>query len=59
MLAAEFREVGASGRLYERGFILDLLEERHRTPQQEDMQPTGFEIQQLSADTYLLHYTLL
>ncbi len=59
MMAAEFREIGASGKVYEREFVLDLLEERHRTVQQEDLQPTGFQIQQLSADTYLLHYTLL
>ncbi len=59
MMAAEFWEIGASGKIYERKFVLDLLEERHQTPQPEDLQPTGFQIQQLSADTYLLHYTLL
>lgn len=51
MMAAEFWESGASGKIYERKFVLDLLEERHQTPQPENLQATGFQVQQLSADT--------
>ncbi len=59
MIADDFWEVGASGKVYERAFVLDLLEERHRTPQEENLQPTGFRIRQVGIDTYLLHYDLL
>lgn len=38
MMAAEFREVGASGRTYEREVILDTLEQRHREPVSEHME---------------------
>ncbi len=59
MMAEDFWEVGASGKVYEREFVLELLEERHRTPQKESLQPSDFRIRQVGADTYLLHYDLL
>ena len=59
MTAADFWEIGASGKLYERAFVLDMLEERHKAPQVEDLQASDFRIRELSHDTYLLHYTLL
>ena len=59
MTAEDFWEIGASGRIYTRADVLDLLEERHRIPQREDLQPSEFRIQRLSEDTYTLHYTLL
>ncbi len=59
MTAVDFWEVGASGRIYDRVFVLDMLEERHRTPQVEDLRAFDFRIRELSSDTYLLHYTLL
>ncbi len=59
MTAEGFWEIGASGRVYTRALVLDLLEERHRTPQEEDLQPSDFRIRELSSDTYLLHYNLL
>ena len=59
MTAVDFWEVGASGRIYDRPFVLDMLEQRHRTPQVEDLQAFDFRIRELSSDTYLLHYTLL
>ena len=57
-MAPEFWEIGASGKVYERAFVLDLLEERHRTPQVETLTPFGFRISRISAETYLLHYNL-
>ncbi len=30
MMAADYREVGASGRVYARDYVLEVLEERHR-----------------------------
>ncbi len=59
MMADDFWEVGASGKVYERAFVLDLLEERHRMVPQESLLPSGFRIRQVGADTYLLHYDLL
>ena len=59
MTASDFWEIGASGKLYERAFVLDLLEQRHRTPQVEDLQASEFRIRELSSDTWLLHYILL
>ena len=59
MTADDFWEIGASGKVYDRAFVLDMLEERHRTPQPETLHAFDFSIRQLSADTWLLHYTLL
>ena len=55
----DFWEIGASGRIYDRATVLDLLEQRHATPQVEDLQASEFRIRRLAPDTYLLHYTLL
>jgi hypothetical protein len=59
MTADDFWEIGASGHIYTRDFVLDLLEERHGTPQGEDLRPSDFCIRELSSDTYLLHYNLV
>ncbi|TZF90710.1 DUF4440 domain-containing protein [Cognatilysobacter lacus] len=58
MMAAEFWEVGASGQIYSRAFVLDTLEQRHRAPVTEDLSVTGFGCQQLAADLFLASYTL-
>ncbi len=59
MTAEDFWEVGSSGKIYDRAFVLDLLEERHKTPQEETLRASDFRIRQLSPDVYLLHYNLM
>lgn len=61
MMAPDFREVGASGRIYSRAFILDTLEKRHQAPTQaqaERLDVTDFGCQQVAADLFLATYTL-
>ncbi len=59
MMAQDFWEVGASGARYGRALVLDLLAERHTTPQLETLEPFDFRCRALGADTYLVTYTLL
>lgn len=58
MTADDFWEVGASGKRYTREFVLDELERRYATPQQDDLETFGFQCRRLSEDVYLLTYTL-
>jgi hypothetical protein len=58
MTAADFWEVGASGRRYTRKHVLDVLEERHKTPLEDVWETTDFRCQELAVDIYLLTYTL-
>ena len=59
MTAEDFWEIGASGKIYTRDFVLDLLEERHAQPHEESLVATDFLIHQLTPDLYLLHYNLV
>ncbi len=59
MMAEEFWEISASGRIFTRDFVLDLLEERHKTTQVEDLRASEFRITELAPDIYMLHYTLV
>jgi hypothetical protein len=60
MTAPGFFEIGASGRLYTRDFVLQTLEERHRSPQLDpDLWRTSdFRLLRLSPETWLLSYLL-
>jgi hypothetical protein len=58
MVESDFWEVGASGRRYTRKHILEALEQRVRTPEEDLWETTDFRCQELSADLYLLTYTL-
>ncbi len=60
LLAADFWEVGASGRPYTRADALRVLETRHANPQpcSQRWDATDVRCQQLAADLYLLTYTL-
>ena len=58
MVESDFWEVGASGRRYTRKYILEVLEQRVRTPEEDLWETTDFRCQELSADLYLLTYTL-
>lgn len=59
MTVADFWEVGASGRRYTRDFVLDTLEERHRSPIVEVWETSDIQCRRLARDVYLLTYTLL
>jgi hypothetical protein len=59
MTDAEFCEVGASGRRYDREYVLDLLEKRFENPGEDVWEVSDFRCLALSRDTYLVTYTLL
>lgn len=60
MTSEDFWEVGASGRRYSRGHVLDMLEERFRQDQSGEVwEASDFYCKRLSQNVYLLTYTLL
>ena len=59
MTANDFWEVGASGKRYSREFVLDELEKRFATPQQEVWEASEFCCRHLGGEAYLLTYTLV
>lgn len=59
MMAADFWEVGASGRRYSREYVLNVLEKRRDEPHPEAWETSDFRCQRLAQDLYLLTYTLL
>jgi hypothetical protein len=59
LMVADYWETGASGRRYERDSILDVLESRYAGPYKDVWETSDFHCRQLSADVYLLTYTLL
>jgi hypothetical protein len=59
MVDDDFWEVGASGRRYTRKYVLEVVEQRTGTPEEEDpWDTTDFRCQELAPDIYLLTYTL-
>lgn len=58
MTDVNFWEVGASGRIYSRSYVLDVLEDRHARPVVDDWETRDFFCQEIAPDTYLLTYTL-
>ena len=58
MLADEFRECGASGRMYTREFVLDVIGERGVVPPGDDWRVSDVRCQEIAADNYLFTYTL-
>ncbi|MFG2533554.1 DUF4440 domain-containing protein [Streptomyces sp. NPDC048516] len=59
MTAPDFWETGASGRRYSRAYVLDVLEERYKSPPAEEWEASDFHCQELAAAVYLLTYTLV
>jgi hypothetical protein len=59
LMVEDYWETGASGRRYERGYILDLLESRYAGPYNDVWQTSDFHCRKLAGDVYLLTYTLL
>jgi hypothetical protein len=56
--AADFWEVGASGRRYDRAYVLATLEERWSSPHDDPWETSDFHCRELAQDTYALTYTL-
>src|SRR5674476_926665 len=58
MTTGGFWEVGASGRVYSRAYVLDILEERYRQTDEDEWQTSNFYCRRIGPDVYLLTYTL-
>ncbi len=59
MITDDYWEVGASGRVYTRDVILQVLSDRHRAPVvDDDWRVVGFACHQLAADLFQAYYTL-
>ena len=60
MTLPDFWEIGASGSIYSRDYVLAELERRHALPQEKDSWETSdFLCRKLADDVYLLTYNLL
>ena len=57
--AADFWEIGASGRRYSRAYVLETLAARAEEPVEDHFEARDFHCRALSAEVYLLTYTLL
>ena len=58
MIVDDYWETGASGRRYDRAFVLDVLERRHAVPHDDPWETSDFRCRALGARTWLLTYTL-
>ncbi|QRN55838.1 DUF4440 domain-containing protein [Dyella caseinilytica] len=58
MTEPDFWEVGASGKRYSRAYVLDVLEERFKHPDEDAWEASNFHCREIAADNYLLTYTL-
>ena len=59
MMDKDFWEVGASGNIYTKNYVLDTLEDRYAKPYEEVWQAKDFKCKSLSENVYLLTYTLI
>ncbi len=59
LMAPGYWEVGASGRRYDREWILDELEKRYSLPHEDHWETLDFECRRLAVNLYLLTYTLI
>jgi len=57
-MSEDFWEVGASGRRYNREFVLETLEERWSRPHDDSWVTNDFHCREVGQDTYALTYTL-
>jgi hypothetical protein len=59
MTTEDFFEVGASGNIYERQYVIDTLVERHSKPHQDIWETKDFVCRQIAPDSFLFTYTLI
>ncbi|KQV28525.1 hypothetical protein ASC97_04785 [Rhizobium sp. Root1203] len=58
MTADDFWEIGASGKIYEREFVIANLLERYKSPEPDDWTCEEFSVRQIAEDLYQLNYVL-
>lgn len=58
LLAPEFWEVGASGKVYDRTFVLDALEARQASPREEAWHARDYRLEEIAPHHFLLTYLL-
>ena len=58
MMAEEFWQIGASGRIYGKEYVLDTLEQRYSEPYKDEWKAEEFYCQEVASNNYLLTYTL-
>jgi len=59
MTADDFWEIGASGKIYDREFVISELLERYKSPEHGDLTCRDFSIRQIAEDLYQLNCVLL
>ena len=59
MTVTDFWEIGASGRRYDRRYVLEELERRYSSPGADEWTTADFECRRLARDIYLLTYVLV
>ena len=59
MMESSFWEVGASGKRYSREYVLDLLEKRYASHNEDEWEARDFHCLEIAANNYLLTYTLI
>lgn len=58
LLSPDFWEVGASGKVYDRVFVLDTLEARQATPRDEAWHAREYRVEEIAPGHFLLTYLL-
>lgn len=58
MMDSNFWEVGASGTIYNRDFVLKTLEERYKKPYEDNYKIENFNCLELSSNVFLVTYNL-
>lgn len=58
MTLDNFWEIGASGKICGRDFVIENLLERYKTPEPDDWSCTDFSTRQLAENLYQLNYVL-
>jgi len=58
LLNYDFWEVGASGKIYDRAFVLSALEERRKNPREEAWRTFDFNLRRIEENHFLLTYSL-
>lgn len=58
LLCADFWEVGATGKIYDREFVLQTLDDRQKNPRNEAWETSDYHLRKIESHHYLVTYTL-
>jgi hypothetical protein len=58
MTADDFWEIGASGAVYDRSFVIETLLERYKTPEPDNWTCEEFSVRKIANDLYQLNYVM-